>query len=272
MTLKEAYELIDLLLDKADQPYFTVLEKDKFLNLAISDFINMHYQKMTADEDSRRALSGCIDYLHFELTASEINGGSYIYNSSYPALSEKYDQTYSVYSNPSPELRNRVGYFISGNQYILPKQHLYVLSLNVGNYNKKEIIDPSTGESYGGVSVSDIIFYPVTTVKNKSTRDYYEDAHSDDPFNKPSKDSPQWAYVENRIIINADSDSIRRITIQVITLPTVEQAFSSDTYGDDASLSTAPSALVFTDHYQKQIVQMAVRRMTQTDIGLMTQS
>ena len=61
MTLNEAYELIDLLLDKADQPYFTVVEKDKFLNLAISDFINMHYQKMTADEDSRRALSGCID-------------------------------------------------------------------------------------------------------------------------------------------------------------------------------------------------------------------
>ena len=61
MILTEAYDYMDLLLDKADQPYFTTEEKDKFLNLAISDFMNFQYQKMGADEDARRALSGCID-------------------------------------------------------------------------------------------------------------------------------------------------------------------------------------------------------------------
>ena len=35
MTLPEAYDLIDLLLDKADQPYFTTEEKHKFLGIAI---------------------------------------------------------------------------------------------------------------------------------------------------------------------------------------------------------------------------------------------
>ena len=50
MTFGQAHAEMDILLDKADQPYFTTQEKDKFLNLAISDFINFHYQKMTADE------------------------------------------------------------------------------------------------------------------------------------------------------------------------------------------------------------------------------
>jgi len=272
MTLNEAYELIDLLLDKADQPYFTVVEKDKFLNLAISDFINMHYQKMTADEDSRRALSGCIDYLNFTLTENDIVSGSYIYNNSYPALSVKYEETYSAYSNPSPELANRVGYFITTNQYVLPKQHLYVLSLAIQTYNKEKIIDPSTGEVYDNVDESHVVYNDKISVKNKSVRDFYEDMHNDDPFNKSNINSPQWCYLENRILIHGATNAIRHVEIQVITLPTVEQAFSVDTYGAFGSASTAPAMLVFTDHYQKQIIQIAVKRMTQTDIGLMTQS
>ena len=70
MTFAEAHEHMDLLLDKADQPYFITEEKNKFLNIAISDFINFHYQKMTADEDSRRALAGCVDYNNFYLTST----------------------------------------------------------------------------------------------------------------------------------------------------------------------------------------------------------
>ena len=76
MILTEAYDYMDLLLDKADQPYFITEEKNKFLNIAISDFINFHYQKMTIDEDSRRALAGCIDFQDFELTDAHILGMS----------------------------------------------------------------------------------------------------------------------------------------------------------------------------------------------------
>lgn len=38
MTFQEAHDLIDLLLDKADQAYFTTTEKDKFLTMAIMEW------------------------------------------------------------------------------------------------------------------------------------------------------------------------------------------------------------------------------------------
>jgi|9_EtaG_2_1085328.scaffolds.fasta_scaffold12675_2 hypothetical protein len=257
MNLAEAHEYIDILLDKADQPYFIEEEKNKFLNLAISDFINGHYQKMTADEDSRRALSGCIDWQSFSLSKSAIIAGTAIYGSSYPALSGVYDDTTAS---------DTKGYFLYGNHYVLPKQHLYVLSLGVSYYNKDAVIDPSTGQVYSGVTQDDIIFSPTVSIKNKSTKDYYEHAYTNDPFNKAGEDAPYWSYIENRIIIGGSGSSIRYINMQVITLPTVDQAFSEATWQS----STAPVSLTFAEHYQKQIIQMAVKRMTQTDVGLMT--
>ena len=56
MTLQEAYDLIDLLLDKADQPYFTNEEKNEFLNQAIMSFINNHYTTFDQEQVSRDAL------------------------------------------------------------------------------------------------------------------------------------------------------------------------------------------------------------------------
>ena len=263
MILTEAHDYMDLLLDKADQPYFTTEEKNKFLNIAISDFINFHYQKMTADEDSRRALAGCIDWHAFTLTKAEIISGLYVYVNAttpgindYPAMSEKYGDNWA---------NDHSGYFTYGNQYVVPKQHLYILAIAVSYYNKDEIIDPLTGLPYTGVVEDDIVVTPAVSVKNKSTRNYMEDAYSNDPFNKSSKDAPYWSYIENRIIF-ADSSEIRYINMQTITLPTVDQAFTGDTY--DAS--TAPVARSFAEHYQKQIVQMAVEKMTKVDVGLMT--
>ena len=45
MTFSEAHDLIDLLLDKADQAYFTTAEKDKFLTMAIMEW----YEKVVSD-------------------------------------------------------------------------------------------------------------------------------------------------------------------------------------------------------------------------------
>ena len=39
MNLQEAYKLMDLLLDKSDQPYFTDEEKNMFLDQSIMSFI-----------------------------------------------------------------------------------------------------------------------------------------------------------------------------------------------------------------------------------------
>ena len=264
MILTEAYDYMDLLLDKADQPYFTTQEKDKFLNLAISDFINFHYQKMTADEDSRRALAGCVDYMNFYLSNAEILSGNFIYVHggvlAFPALSEKYTSSTDI-----------KGYFAYGNQYILPKQHLYILSIGVSYYNYDDIIDSTTGLPYAGVVESDIVAMPLVSAKNVSARDYYENARSGDPFNQQIKENgPQWVYVENRLNISGygeiSREKIRYINIQSIILPTINEAFAESTdYG-----SSSINRLAFAEHYQKQILQLAVEKMTQVDVGLMT--
>ena len=260
MILTEAYDYIDLLLDKADQPYFITEEKNKFLDLAISDFINFHYQKMGTDEDSRRALAGCINWNSFELTGSEIISGNYIYNNNYPAFSLKYDDTSSS---------DIVGYFLFGHQYVLPKQHLYVLSIAVNYYDRDDTIDLTTGLPYPWREdekyFSDSWGPDAVSVKNKSTRDYYEHAYTNDPFNKQSEDAPYWSYIENRLIITG-ANSIRYMNMQTLTLPTVEQAFNAGTYEE----STTPISLTFAEHYQKQIIQIAVEKMTKVDVGLMT--
>jgi len=56
VNLQEAYDMIDLLLDKADQPYFTNDEKNKFLDQAIMAFINHHYEFYDKEQISRDAL------------------------------------------------------------------------------------------------------------------------------------------------------------------------------------------------------------------------
>ena len=43
MTLGEARNLLDILVDKANNPYFTIPEKDEFLQLAVTDF-HYHFQ------------------------------------------------------------------------------------------------------------------------------------------------------------------------------------------------------------------------------------
>ena len=51
MTLTDAYEYLDLLLDKANQPYFQNDEKDKFINMSITEFLNSRYALMRINQD-----------------------------------------------------------------------------------------------------------------------------------------------------------------------------------------------------------------------------
>ena len=259
MILTEAHDYIDLLLDKADQPYFTTEEKNRFLNIAISDFINFHYQKMASDEDSRKAISGCIDWMAWFLSPTEIIDGTNIFDNKYPAFSEKYDETWVGTSNI-------LGPWRFGFQYQLPQQHLYTLALNMGFYNFDEIIDPTTGLPYPGKTEADLVFDPIIAVKNKSIRDYYQDDYINDPFNKSDQDNPEFSYIENRIVFNGNNRAIRYVSIQTLTLPTVNEAFSDQTIGT----TTASVERVFNEHYQKQIIQLAVEKMTRVDVGLMT--
>tara|TARA_R100001594_G_scaffold33371_1_gene61906 strand:- start:11459 stop:12088 length:630 start_codon:yes stop_codon:yes gene_type:complete len=51
MTLADAYNHLDLLLDKANQPYFSDDEKDVFINLSITEFLNSRYSLIRANQD-----------------------------------------------------------------------------------------------------------------------------------------------------------------------------------------------------------------------------
>ena len=51
MTLTDAYDYLDLLLDKANQPYFSDTEKDVFIDLSITEFLNSRYALMRANQD-----------------------------------------------------------------------------------------------------------------------------------------------------------------------------------------------------------------------------
>ena len=74
MTRSQAYDLIDQLLDKADQPYFTNSEKDAFINQAIHEFINNHYAKYDIDQVSRDALAMFTEYVELDSDDVDWNG------------------------------------------------------------------------------------------------------------------------------------------------------------------------------------------------------
>ena len=51
MTLGDSYNYIDLLLDKANQPFFTNGEKNMILNLSIKEFMDSKYALMRINQD-----------------------------------------------------------------------------------------------------------------------------------------------------------------------------------------------------------------------------
>ena len=55
--------------------------------------------------------------------------------------------------------------------------------------------------------------------------------------------------------------------MQTINLPTVEIAFSELGIG---TANTTNAKGVISEHYQKQIIESAVDKMTRVDVGLMT--
>ncbi len=65
MTIAEMHTLIDLLIDKADAPWFNPTEKDKFLNLAQIEFVETRYTQFEAVEKRREELLPLVQKLPF---------------------------------------------------------------------------------------------------------------------------------------------------------------------------------------------------------------
>ena len=72
MTLAQAYDLLDILIDKANNPYFTSNEKNNFLELAITEFIKKYYSVNDLTEQSRAALKGITESRHDQSTSATI--------------------------------------------------------------------------------------------------------------------------------------------------------------------------------------------------------
>lgn len=87
MTFAEAHEHMDLLLDKADQPYFVSEEKDKFLNIALYDW----FEKAMDQYDANPEISAVIGKLvREETTEFEYTNLMYFHNASYGAQTVPY--------------------------------------------------------------------------------------------------------------------------------------------------------------------------------------
>ena len=56
MTLLEWHETADLLIDKADAPYFNSTEKDRFFNLSQVEFVETRYGQFEFNERRRKEL------------------------------------------------------------------------------------------------------------------------------------------------------------------------------------------------------------------------
>tara|TARA_R100000742_G_C4279326_1_gene103597 strand:+ start:2509 stop:3153 length:645 start_codon:yes stop_codon:yes gene_type:complete len=57
MTITEMHKLADLLIDKANAPWFTSEEKDMFINLAIKQIVDVNYREFEKNEEARAKLN-----------------------------------------------------------------------------------------------------------------------------------------------------------------------------------------------------------------------
>lgn len=90
----------------------------------------MNYEKMDVDEDARRAITGCIRWVGYTLTAADIVSDGFIYNGAYPALSEKYKDD-GVYDNVGAVIANTThtpGFEDLGRGFLSGEINMYFLS------------------------------------------------------------------------------------------------------------------------------------------------
>jgi len=76
MTQQEAFDYMDLLLDKADQPYFLDTEKEKFLLLASYEYVNIYYPTFGVNQSSRDKLRSFIKTDEIEDVSDKVGGTS----------------------------------------------------------------------------------------------------------------------------------------------------------------------------------------------------
>ena len=170
MTFGEAHDLMDLLLDKADQPYFTTEEKDKFLNIAYFDWFDKALDRYDSDPEIAKCLGKLVIRVEgrFEAYAQ-----IFIHTARYGAQSVPYRTPSNNYTN-RPDLTDHgvpIGSLRSLGPYPFARLlHLQVLYVNDEN------------------GTEDTDWKNVELVKSNEHGLYYSDTNSD-PFNKADDDN-----------------------------------------------------------------------------------
>ena len=156
MTLAQARNLLDILVDKANNPYFTIPEKDEFLQLAITDFIEKYYTAYDINEQSRSALKGLVTAL------SDSSGNATI------TLPD--DLMYSLSLSVQYFHRNRLATGANGRNkdHSLAKQVSVVqFRYQVDPFNKHSYDDPVYTYVTGFAVASQIHILPSDSIQNK---------------------------------------------------------------------------------------------------------
>lgn len=240
MTFGEAHDLMDLLLDKADQPYFTVEEKDKFLNVAYFDWFDKALDRYDTDPEIAKCLGKLVTR---ESGRFESYAQLAIHTARYGAQSVPY-RTPSNNSSSAPDLTDHgvpinsirsIGRFPFAR--LLHFQVLYI-NENVG----------TTAKEWKNVEL----------VKSNEHGLYYSDTSSD-PFNKADDDNVKCymrgAYLEvfprrlenglalqgwhREIPSTTDWGTAGRWRARYITYPMASNVAAGDS--DHANIPTDPS-------------------------------
>lgn len=166
MTFGEAHDLMDLLLDKADQPYFTVEEKDKFLNLAYFDWFDKALDRYDSDPEIAKCLGKLVTRSDGRF---ESYSQLYIHTARYGAQSVPYRTPSGDTISGTNDLTDH-GVPIGSLRSIGAFPFARLLHLQVLYVNDE---DGTLGEKWRNVELA----------KSNEHGLYYEDTSSD-PFNK----------------------------------------------------------------------------------------
>ena len=195
MTFSEAHDLMDLLLDKADQPYFITSEKDKFLNMALFDW----FEKACENFDNNQELA--INLGHFVREE-----GNYFYD------------TGSINCHKESSGPHRIPFYewneehlVLGPAYPVAK----ILHLSVQHADADGLVsDPERR-----ISVRQAKSNEITTYTGSS--DPVSPNTGSDPFNKPMGDDPvytiQGTYLRIYPYLKENGDKLQGMNSSVYT-------------------------------------------------------
>ena len=201
MTFSEAHRQMDLLLDKADQPYFITSEKDKFLNMALMEWFEEQAALYDASGDNAN-MFGTYVVKRFGRFGSYNPGSALALDTGIIHTKTRIDQdaTSGQFTQPYSEKFN----FNDGG-LLYPLYKLLHLEVRRG---------VSEDEKYR------------TCKRLNVDEGTYDDGRFQDPFNKPELDFPKYFFKEGDIKVLPDNISsipsepgIMQFRITYVTYP-----------------------------------------------------